>query len=70
MKICWMYQNAEHPIFVARNYSLESLTKVASSSINGNSGLWLVNTTQNPGQGIPEASFTDRSGGFAPTVTN
>ena len=61
---------AEHPIFVARNYSLDALTRTASSSINGNSGLWVVNATQNAGQGIPVANFTDFSGGFAPTAVN
>ena len=64
------YQTSEHPIFVARNYSLDALTRTASSSINGNSGLWVVNATQRAGQGIPVANFTDFSGGFAPTAVN
>ena len=41
----------DHPLFVARDYDLVALNKVAFTSINRNSGLWLVNADQGTGPG-------------------
>ena len=61
----------DHPLIVTRNYVQADLNKVADSSINGNSGLWVVSAQQNAGQGVPTGSFTDLTpGGQAPDAVN
>ena len=67
-----IYDNGEriwagYPTTTLAAYDATALAKIAAVSAGGNSGLWVIPAQMSVGNGIPDAAFTDMTGGDAPS---
>ena len=58
-----------HPIIVTRDFDLAALTKAATTSVGGNSAIWIVASQQAAGNGVPSANFRNLTGATLPAAS-
>ena len=58
---------AGYPITMLAAYDATALGNIAAVSADANTGVWIIPANMSVGGGIPDAAFTDETGGDAPT---